>query len=78
MCEKMIVKSHFRSKYRGAAQSIYNLKYILSRETFIWRCNGPNYDFYLRIKNLVREFDSIGSENTGIGVSASMNKNIKN
>ena len=44
---------HHAGEYRGAAQSICNLKYIVLKETFIVFHNGPNNDYHFIIKVLV-------------------------
>ena len=41
---------HYRGKYRGAAHSIYNLKYIIPKEIPVVFHNGLNYDYHFIIK----------------------------
>ena len=50
---------HHTWKYRGAAHSIYNLKYSVSKKTFINEyifINESNYDYDFIIKALAEEF----------------------
>ena len=47
---------HFTGEYRGAAYSIYNLKYILPKKSPIAFHNGPNYDYHFIIEELAEEF----------------------
>ena len=47
---------HYAGEYRGAAHSIYNLKYSLSKEMPIVFHNGSNYDYHFIIKELAEEF----------------------
>ena len=41
---------HYRGKYRGAAHSICNLKYIIPKEILVVFHNGLNYDYHFIIK----------------------------
>ena len=41
---------HYRGKYRGAAHSIYNLKYIIPKEIPVVFHNGLNCDYHFIIK----------------------------
>ena len=43
---------HYAVEYRGAAHSIYNLKYSIPKEIAIVFRNGPNYDYHFIIKKL--------------------------
>ena len=47
---------HYRRKYRGAAHSICNLPYKISKEIPIVSQNGSTYDYHFIIKQLAREF----------------------
>ena len=48
---------HYTGEYRGAAHSIYNLKYIVPKEIPIVFHNGSNYDYHFITKELVEEFE---------------------
>ena len=48
---------HYTGKYRGAAQSICNLKYIVPKEIPIVFHNGSNYDYHFVVKVLAEEFE---------------------
>ena len=50
---------HYTDKNRGAAHSICNLKYKVSKRIPIVFHNGSNYDYYLIIKELAEEFKKI-------------------
>ena len=58
---------HYTGKYRGAAHSICNLRYKISKEIPVVFHNGSTYDYHFIIKQLAREFkgnfDCLG-ENT--------------
>ena len=41
---------HYKSKYRGAAHSIYNLKYSIPKEITIIFHNESNYDYHFLMK----------------------------
>ena len=47
---------HYTGEYRGAAHSIYNLKYRVPRKIPIVFHNGCNYDYHFIIKELAEEF----------------------
>ena len=44
---------HYTEEYRGAAHSICNLKYCVSKKTPIVFHNGSNHDYHFIIKELV-------------------------
>ena len=50
-------RCHYRSKYRGAAHSICNLKYSIPKEIAIIFQNECNYDYHFTIKELAEEFE---------------------
>ena len=58
---------HYTGKYRGAAHSICNLRYKISKEIPVVFHNGSTYDYHFIIKQLARKFkgnfDCLG-ENT--------------
>ena len=58
------VKDHwpYIEKYRGAAHSIRNLKYNVSKKKPVAFHNGSNYDYYL-VEVLKKKFTCLG-ENT--------------
>ena len=43
----------------GATHSICNLKYILSKKTFIVFLNGCNHDYHFIIKEPPKEFEEL-------------------
>ena len=47
---------HYTGKYRGAAHSICNLRYKISKEIPLVFHNGSTYDYHFIIKQLAREF----------------------
>ena len=47
---------HYPGEYRGAAQSICNLKYSVPQKIPIVFHNGFNYDYHFIIKELAKEF----------------------
>ena len=47
---------HYTEQYRGAAQSICNLKYSIPKEIPVVFYNGCNYDYRFIIKELAEEF----------------------
>ena len=47
---------HFTGKFRGAAHSICNLRYKVSRKIPVKTHNGSNYDYHFIIKELAEEF----------------------
>ena len=48
---------HYTGNYRGAARSIYNLKYRVPRNIPIAFHNGSNYNYLSIIKKLAEEFE---------------------
>ena len=49
------VRDHSR-EYRGAAHSIYNLKYSVLKKISLVFHNTPNYDYHFITKKLAEEF----------------------
>ena len=49
---KVRVHCHYIEEYRGAAHSICNLKYSVSKKNPIVLHNGSNYDYHFIIKEL--------------------------
>ena len=47
---------HYTWEYRGAAHSICNLKYSVSKNIPAAFHNGSNYDYHFIIKELAEEF----------------------
>ena len=47
---------HYTGEYRGAAHSIYNLKYNVPKKVPIVFHNGSNYGYHFIIKELAEEF----------------------
>ena len=47
---------HYTGKYRGAAHSICNLRYKISKEIPVVFHNGSTYDYHFIIKELAKEF----------------------
>ena len=47
---------HYTGRYRGAAHSICNLRYKISKEIPVVFHNGSTYDYHFIIKQLAREF----------------------
>ena len=47
---------HYAGEYRGAAQSICNLKYSAPERIPIVFHNGSNYDYHFIVKELAEEF----------------------
>ena len=47
---------HHTGEYRGAAQSIWILKYRVSKNIPVVFHNGSSYDYHLIIKELAEEF----------------------
>ena len=54
--EKVRDHCHYTGKYRGAAYSICNLRYKISKEIPVVFHNGSIYDYHFIIKQLAREF----------------------
>ena len=48
---------HYTGEYRGAARSIYNLKYSVPKEIPIVFHNGSNDDYHFIIKEFAEEFE---------------------
>ena len=48
---------HYTGKYRGAAHSIYNLRYRAPKKISVVFHNGSTYDNHFIIKQLAKEFD---------------------
>ena len=48
---------HQTGECRGAAHSIYNLKYSVPKRIYIVFHNGYNYDYHFIIKELAKEFE---------------------
>ena len=71
ICEKRILKKfnkdkndrkvryhcHYTGKYRGAVDSICNLKFNVPNEIPVVFHNSSNYDYYFVIKELGNEFE---------------------
>ena len=47
---------HYTGKYRGAAHSIYNLKFSVPNEIPVVFHNSSNYDYHFIIKELANKF----------------------
>ena len=47
---------HYTGKHRGAAHSIYNIKYSVPKKIPVVFHNGSNYDYHFIIKELPEEF----------------------
>ena len=48
--KKVGVRCHYTGEYRGAAHSIWNLKYSVSKKVPIAFHNGSNYNYHFFIK----------------------------
>ena len=48
---------HYTRQYRGAAYSIYNLKYSVPKKIPIVFHNGSSYDYHFMIKELAEKFE---------------------
>ena len=48
---------HFTGKYRGAADSVCNLRFKVANEIILVFHNASNYDHYLIIKELTSQFE---------------------
>ena len=48
---------HYTGEYRGAAHSIFNLKYRVPKKIPIVLHSGSNYDYLFIIKELIEEFE---------------------
>ena len=46
-----------QSRYRGAARSIYNLRFNVPNEIPVVFNNSSNYDYYFTIKELANAFE---------------------
>ena len=53
---EIIINGHYTGVYRGAAHSIFNVKYIVFKKNFIVFHKISNYDFHFIIKELAEEF----------------------
>ena len=49
---------HYTGEYRGAGNSINNLKYSVTKENPADFRNGSNYDYYFIIENLTEELEN--------------------
>ena len=47
---------HYTGKLRGAAHSIFNLRYKVSQEFPVKTHNGSKYDYHFTIRELAEEF----------------------
>ena len=47
---------HYRGEYRGAAQSICNLRYCVPKKFPVVFRNGSNYDYHFILNKLAEEF----------------------
>ena len=47
---------HYTGKYRGAAHSICNLRYKITKKIPVAFHNGSTYDYDFTFKQLTREF----------------------
>ena len=47
----------YTGKYRGAAHTIYILRYSVPKKIHIAFHNGSNHDYHFIIKKLAKEFD---------------------
>ena len=45
---------HYTGKYRGAADSIFNLKYSITKEISVDFRSGSKYDYYFIVKELAK------------------------
>ena len=48
---------HYTGEYRGAANSTYNIKYSVPKETPVVFHNGSNYGYHFIIKELAEKFE---------------------
>ena len=55
--KKYLIIDHCTGEYRGAADSICNLKYIVPKKILIPNHNGSNYEYHFIIKQLAEEFE---------------------
>ena len=55
---------HYAREYGSTADTICNLKYSVSKKSYIGFHNGSNYDYHFIIKELAEEFEK---ENTYLG-----------
>ena len=66
---KVIDHCHYTGKYRGAARSIYNLKFNVPNESLVAFHNGSNYDLHFIIKKLSNKikikFECLGEAQEG-------------
>ena len=47
---------HYTGKFRGAAHSIFNLRYKISKTIPVALLNGSTYDYHFTIKQLAEDF----------------------
>ena len=55
-CRKVGDQCHYTGEYTGAAHSICNLKYSVTKKISIVFHNGSNFDYHFIIKELAEEF----------------------
>ena len=55
-CRKVGDQCHYTGEYTGAAHSICNLKYSVTKKIPIVFHNGSNFDYHFIIKELAEEF----------------------
>ena len=55
---KLTEHCHFTGKYKGAAHSIWNLRFNMPNKIPVVFHNGSNYDYHFIIKELAKEFKS--------------------
>ena len=60
---------HWTEKYRGAAHSIYDLRYSVPKKICIAFHNVSNYDYHFNIKELAEEFKK---QFTSLGENAAL------
>ena len=56
---------HYTGKYRGAAHSVCNLRYKISKQIPVTFHNGSTYDYHFIIKRLAKEFKGMLSRKYG-------------
>ena len=55
--KKVRYHCHYTGKYRGATQSICNLKFNMHNGIFVVFDKCSNYDYHFTIKELAKDFD---------------------
>ena len=55
--KKVRYHCHYAGKYRGATQSIYNLKFNMDNGIPVVFNKCSNYDYHFTIKELAKDFD---------------------